>query len=482
MQPLGPEVSNATPLGLAFVAVMMLLTLGLPRRWAFAPLLMTACWMTLGQRIVVAGINLPTLRLVIVAIFLRLLMRGEYLQIVWTKLDRVLLWSLITNFIAFVLLWRTGDAIINRLGLLFNGLGMYFGLRCWIRDRGDVVRAVGVLALILAPVAGMMANEKLTGRNWFSVLGGVPAITVIRNGALRCQGPFSHPILAGTVGAVWFPIFVGLYWSGQKRFLALVGMVAGVVMTVTSASSGPLFTLMTAIAGIGLWPLRRNMKMFRRAVVAALVVTQLSMNAPIWYLMARVNILSGSTGWHRANLIDTAFRRLPEWFLVGVKDVAAWGIFAGDVTNHYLIEGFRGGFITLVLFVWTMVLAYRYVGLSLRAGPPSLWFSGKDARLAWTLGAAIAAHMMTFLSVAYFDGQSMLNWYLAIALVVAYYLGSPRDLDLEQDGSAQPALPEPVWWHEAAAAAPPGAPELQGAHVENLDQDPEPAKREWAKQ
>lgn len=420
MLPIAPESTNVTPLGLAFVAIMMLLTIGLPRALAFAPLLMTACWMTLGQRIVIAGINFPSLRLVILAVFLRLLMRGELSKIEWTKLDRILFWSHITNFTVFVLLWHTGDAVINRLGMLFNGFGMYFGFRSWIRTREDVVRVAQTFVLVLLPVAGMMVVEKYTGRNYFSILGGVPEMTVIRDGALRCQGPFSHPILAGTFGAVWLPVFVGLIWSKRAVFLPLLGIVASVAMTVTSASSGPVFTLAAAALAVFMWPLHRHMRNFRIAVVVGLVVLQLAMNAPIWFIIARINIISGSTGWHRAHLIDTAVKHLPQWFLLGVKDVAAWGVFAGDVTNHYLLEGFRGGFITMVLFIWTMVLAYKYVGLAIRR--EILWNpSSKDTKLMWTLGATVVAHMVTFISVAYFEGQSMMNWYLTLAMIAAVY-------------------------------------------------------------
>ncbi|MBS1833887.1 MAG: hypothetical protein JST65_14305, partial [Acidobacteria bacterium] len=51
------EETNITALGIALTAIMMLLMLVLPRAYAFIPILLTAFWMTLGQRVVIATLN-----------------------------------------------------------------------------------------------------------------------------------------------------------------------------------------------------------------------------------------------------------------------------------------------------------------------------------------------------------------------------------------------------------------------------------------
>ncbi|BDC53143.1 hypothetical protein F183_A54580 (plasmid) [Bryobacterales bacterium F-183] len=418
------EETNASPLGLAFIAIMALLMLGLPRRWAFAPLVMTACWMTLGQKIVLGGINLPALRLIVAATFLRLLVRGEFRLIRTMPIDWVVIGTVLVNASAYVLLWQTQEALINRLGMVFNVLGMYLGFRSFVQNLEDVERVVKTVAWVLLPVAALMTVEQFTGRNLFAVLGGVPAMTVSRAGRLRCQGPFSHPILAGTFGAVWLPMFLGLYWWGKSKLAGIAGVLAATAMTVTSGSSGPVMTYMVGIVALGLWPIRHQMKLFRWGVVGLLVVMQIVMNKPVWFIFARINILSGSTGWHRSHLIDMAVEHLSEWVLLGIKSAKAWRVHAGDITNHYLLEGLRGGLLAMVLFIWGMVWGFRYVGRTVRAyrltNP-----SDREMRFVWSLGAMIAAHMMTFFSVAYFEPQSLMNWYLTLALAVALFLSNP---------------------------------------------------------
>ena len=60
-------------------------------------------------------------------------------------------------------------------------------------------------------------------------------------------------------------------------------------------------------------------------------------------LMARVDVFGGSTGWHRAWLIDTAVKHFSEWWLLGIKNSGVWDPLLADVTNQYLVEGFDGG-------------------------------------------------------------------------------------------------------------------------------------------
>ncbi len=68
----------------------------------------------------------------------------------------------------------------------------------------------GSSRVILVPLVAAMLYEKATGRNVFAVLGGVSEMTLIREGKLRAQGAFQHPILAGTFGATVLPLMVGL--------------------------------------------------------------------------------------------------------------------------------------------------------------------------------------------------------------------------------------------------------------------------------
>ena len=80
------------------------------------------------------------------------------------------------------------------------------------------------------------------------------------------------------------------------------------------------------------------------------ILLDLVMKAPAYYIIARADIIGGSTGWHRAALIDSAIRHLNEWWLIGTDYTRNWMVTGvswsadnTDITNHYLYLGVLGG-------------------------------------------------------------------------------------------------------------------------------------------
>jgi hypothetical protein len=397
---------------------MCLLLLFLPKRLVAFPIIALICFMTMGERVIIAGLNFTILRILLLFGWGRLALRGELRSIKLNRVDMALLWWTVSSVIAYVLLWQSFDAFQNKLGLAYNAVGFYFLFRFLVRDFDDVLRVVKITALLIVPLAGIMVVEKLTGRNSFAIFGGVSPVTALRDGVLRCQGPFAHPILAGTFGATLFPLFVALWVRGKRtKTVALVGMISSVVITVTSGSSGPVMALLAGVVGLCAWRLQPYMRTVRWSMIFCLIGLQLVMKAPVWFLMARVGIFSGSTGYHRAYLIDSAVRHVDGWWLVGTKSTLSWadedqGLF--DVTNQYLIEGADGGLLTLTLFIMIIGRAFQGVGRSVRAMKKS-----EDRGLPfalWAIGAALLSHTVNYMSVSYFD-QNIVYWYLLLAMI-----------------------------------------------------------------
>jgi hypothetical protein len=405
---------SAIALGLTFC--MGLLLIILPRRVCMIPIVMTTCYMTLGQIVDVGGLHFTMLRLLVLAGCIRIILRREFKSIQWLRLDTVMLWWIISGTLAYSLLWHSWDAVINRLGVAYDAWGLYFIFRAIIRDVDDVVRTCKFFAYLLVPVAAAMTAERLTGRNLFFALGGVPEYTEIRDGVLRCQGPFRHPILAGTFGATWIPMFLGLWWLKKGRRLAAVcGIVSATVITGLSGSSGPLAAYMAGLLACAAWRLRGKLRLIRWSLVAGITLLALVMKDPVWFIFARVNIFAASTGWHRANLIDQTIRHFFDWWLVGVQNVEAWGVWWGDVTNQFILEGIRGGLVTALLFLYIVILAFSMVGQTLADIKDE---PRRYQMLVWALGCTIFAHTVAFQDVAYFD-QNAVNWYWALAAVAA---------------------------------------------------------------
>jgi hypothetical protein len=409
----------ANALGLVLTVASGLMLLILPRRYAIAPVIMICCYMTMGQSIVVAGCHFTMIRLLVVFGWSRVLLRGEFRNIEFNQLDRMILWWTAISFMAYVGLWHSGDAVVYKLGATYNIIGCYFLFRMLLRDLDDVVQVFRMMAVLIVPLAALMLLEKSTGRNLFAVFGGVSEVTAVRDGVLRCQGPFSHPILAGTFGATVLPLFVCLWLDGRMgKLLATGGVVSSLIIAITSGSSGPVLALMAAVLALGLWRIRTNMYLVRRGFVIGITFLQVVMKAPVWFLLARVDVFSGSTGFHRAMLIDSAFHNLGDWWLIGTRSTVSWadedqGLF--DVTNQYIQVGAEGGIFSMLLFIWIIVCAFRLVGLTWRAmaeiGEPvaSQFF-------VWGLGAALFAHVVSYISVSYFD-QNFVNWYLLLAMI-----------------------------------------------------------------
>ncbi len=402
---------------------MLVLAMSLRRELVLLPFFFVALYMTIGQQLVLAGLSMTVLRITLLFTWVRVLVRGEHRRFQPSRLDRWLVGWLLVRSVINVILWReAGDAIVNNLGHAYDTAGTYFLFRIMITNYEDLRRvAVSVCALAI-PLSAMMLVEHYTGHNLFAVFGGVPEITVARDGRLRSQGPFRHPILAGTFGATLIPFAVGLVrdLDARARHIGIASVLACVLIVFASASSGPILATVAAVASLLLWPYRTKMSVVRRTMVLGLVALQLMMKAPVWYLLARASdVLGMGTGWHRSELIDAAINHFAEWGLIGTVYTAHWMPYQlvinpdmVDITNQYIAEGVNGGAISMMLFIGVLVSAYRRVGAG-RASASAAGLSRLEA-LTWLVGASLTAHAVSYLSVTYFD-QMAVFWYLCLS-------------------------------------------------------------------
>src|SRR3989442_651237 len=205
------------------IAIMMILLL--PRRHVILVFLFCTFLIPLGQTLVVAGVHLFVLRIIILS---------GWVRVFWTKLssrtnlfsggfnsvDKAFtLWA-VSRALAFILLYWVVGAVINQFGFFWDAFGGYFLLRFLIRDEQDINSAIKCFSVISAILAICMVNEQLSMQNIFGLLGGVRSVPEIRDGWVRCQAAFEHPILAGTFGATLIPLFSWLWKSGKAKSLS----------------------------------------------------------------------------------------------------------------------------------------------------------------------------------------------------------------------------------------------------------------------
>lgn len=398
---------------LLLVAAMALVLLTAPRRFAIVPFIVTTCFITTYQRIVVAGLDFDMIRLLLIVAAARIISRSEYRSLKLNAVDKCICFYVIAGIITYTLLWQTASAFINRLGWAYNIIGMYFVTRIFVRSTRDYVIIVKTMIIIAIPVMLAMLNEQVTGRNFFSIFGGVPEMTFLRDGRLRSQGAFDHPILAGTYGASLFPLVFGLWWSKRCNWLLFTtGITASLGITITSSSSGPLLAFAGGCAALMMWPLRKKMNLLIYSSVAALVVLQLVMNGPVWALIAKIGIVGGSTAQHRFALIDAAIRHFGEWWLLGTHSSAHWGWGLQDVTNMYINVAINNGLLGLLLFLGSIILCFHSFFRNV-IFKKSLIHTKK---IMWGLLAYFVTHLVSFLGVSYF-GLFTFFWYLSLGLM-----------------------------------------------------------------
>jgi hypothetical protein len=410
----GSQDSFLTPLALVILLVAIVLIYCLPRKSMIVPLLAAGVLLPFGMSIVVLGFHFPALRLLVATGWLRFALRRDIQVPRMNSLDKSVLFWALCSAIFFSILWATMGAVTNRLGFLWTTLGTYFLVRFLIRDKADLVRVIRVLAILVAIIAPFMLIERFTQHNFFAILGS-PPISAIRDGAIRAQGPFSHSIIAGTVGAMLLPLFIGLWWQGRRhRTMLGLGAVSSIGMAIASSSSTPLMTSAAGLFALLLWPFRSRLRMFRWVLVLSLTGLHLAMKVPVWFLISRMGGTIGGSGYHRAMLIDNFVRHFGEWWLIGTRNNASWGYDMWDVDNAFVAAGVGGGLITFIAFIAMLVYAYKRIGKSRRLAQKSR----KDERLIWAIGASLFANTVGFFGIVYFD-QSILVWYSLLAMVSA---------------------------------------------------------------
>lgn len=407
------------PLALGFTLFMGIMMLFLPRRYVIIPMLFATLFITAEQRIVIMDLDFNMIRILVLFGWARVLLKGEIKSFKLNRIDKVIILWAVSGIITYTILWKTSTAFIYRIGRAFNIIGLYFLFRILIRDFDDFFTITKALAIISIPLSIAMLIEHSSGKNVFAIFGGVPEITYIREGRLRCQGAFAHPILAGTFGATLVPLFVGIWGKGGKtRLLVFLGIIAATIITITSASSGPVLSYISGIVALSLWPLRKRMRLIFLGSIFTIIALQLYMKAPIWALVGRVSVVGGSTAYHRFTLIDQFTKRFNEWWLIGTRYTDHWGFHLFDITNHYIRIAVDGGLITLILFLAIIFLCVKGIGksISILENIPGIDNIRLKQLCLWSLLSTLFAHLVSFMGVSYFD-QIIVVWYLLISII-----------------------------------------------------------------
>ena len=409
------EVSLPSHILLIFLLGGGLILFG-PRPWVLPAILTLTVFVSMRFHVLVFGLNFYFARLLLPFAWARVLAKGEHRGFQFLPMDRAFILFCCSMVLVETLRRGWPGLVYSAANSLYDAPGVYFLGRILLREGRDIKQVIASLAVICSVVAGFMLAERLTRHNFLASLGAIQEVQG-REGRPRCQATFSHPVLAGTYGAVLLPLFIACWWQGPgMKKLGIAGAIASTIMAVTSGSGGPLMTYAAMLTGLFMWPLRHRMRIVRWGILFTLLGLHLVMKAPVWALIARVSSVTGGSGYHRFNLLDEFITHAGDWWLVGI-DTIHWGWLTDDVANHYCIIAKHGGLLALVLFIRLLAAGFREVGIG-RNEAGADW---PTELLVWAFGAVLFGHVVTFLGTSYFDQTGVL-WYLTLAILASLHL------------------------------------------------------------
>jgi len=392
--------------------VLFVVLIVVPKKYVLLPFMIGTCFIPADQRMLIADLDFTPLRLLILAGVIRALIRSESIK-QWTKFDYLVFGWAFTRTIFSIITRGSIEATIRFSGLLFDVAGMYWLFRQYIRTLSDIKYNIKILAFCGLFLSPFIALEWGSGRNPFEFMGTVQ--TAVREGRFRCQAACAHPIMMGVFWATLFPLFVGLTLIEEKKVLYILTVVASIFIVLSSASSTPLVVLAFEFILLFMFNLRQYGRFAVQGLCGFVLFLHIIMRGPVWHLISRIKIVSGSTGHHRYRLIDAAIKHFREWALLGTSSTEHWGRGLWDITNQYIVEGVRGGLITMILFIAIIATSAKtFNRLSL------LRISQKEQLFFWCLCVAMLGHAISFMGILYI-AQVRVVLFLIFAMAGALY-------------------------------------------------------------
>lgn len=394
---------------LMITVLLVLMVLLLPRKWFLMPYIIAACIVPADQREIIMGLDFTPLRFLVFFGILKLAVSGNIKPIRWNLFDKLIVTWMICGTIIYIIQWQSMRAVIYKSGVMFDCFGLYYIFRQSLTSWDDVFFTIKIFALLAIISAPLMIDERITQESFFSHFGRSGAL--FHRGRFRCSGPFPHSIMMGLFWANLLPLFYGCAKTGRNKAFFYTAIAAGFVSVYLSGSSTPVMTAAAIFVFWLIYRFRMYGKQITIGLVCMIMCLHIVMKAPVWHLISRVNVFSGSTGYHRFLLIDRAISNFNEWALFGCKDVEHWGIWAGDITNQFIVEGVNGGLVTMLIFIFMLGYAVRITGRHSLIPQPR-----QNKWICWAMCVSILGHCVSFFGVSYF-GQIMMLLYLQFACV-----------------------------------------------------------------
>jgi hypothetical protein len=423
----GATDSFVHPVAMVALFVTIIMILLLPRKHIIIAVLYFVFLIPQGQQFYIGGLHIYIYRIIVLVGLIRMMCSNGHDQEKnlaggWNVIDTSVSLYVLIQAIVFSLQYQSLGAAINQVGYIWDYLGAYFLMRSLIVDHEDINGVLKCVGYIFALLAVTMLIEQRYFVNVFGYIGGQLA-PEIREGSVRSCGSFRHPLTAGTAGATAIPLFLFLWHQDRQWFAVALGVISATIITFAAHSSGPLIAYAAGIIALLVWPKRRSMRLIRWAAAISLFIVHFVMKAPVWFLIARIDLTGSSSSYHRAILVDQFITHFWEWWLLGSPNHVKWGYDLWDVQNQYVSAGIEGGLGALICFIAIMIYGFSMIGNASKS-----IIGEQQERCLWALGATLFSYMIAFMGVNLFD-QSRVLWIILLAIISTYTasLSTPRN-------------------------------------------------------
>ena len=392
-----------------------------PRKYLIWPVVVIACFISPAQRFAVLGMDFHFLRAITLMLLVRILIFRDLKDVRLGRADLAL-----CGLVAMIVLCTLARGGINpamtQAGKMIELFCLYFIGRALVRNLDDVRYMLLGVGLLAIPVGISFVVEQYTRYNFFSLFGGIPEMTVIRDGKLRSQGSFVHPITAGVFWASFAPMFMAQIFAKQRGLLYIwigwVGFIMCCVCAFMTNSSTSIAGILIGLTGWCFYKFRNNLRMiFWIMLICVFIIHMASTRGFHGVIFTRISFISASTGYHRYMLFEGLFNNVQKWFFVGTNNRMFNRSFI-DVTNQYILTAIDGGIVALFLQLSLIVMAFKAVGRALRASTVK-----SDTLLVFGIGVAYLVAVISFTAVSAY-GEGVIPLYLFMGIMVS--LGDPQ--------------------------------------------------------
>ncbi|HPY40857.1 MAG TPA: O-antigen ligase family protein [Thiolinea sp.] len=255
--------------------------------------------------------------------------------------DVLLLGLIILSFASFWYNHSLQKAIESTGLYLLETLGAFYLAKLFITTPERFYRInqafIGILVLLTLPAIYEALSHHRILHEWAERLTGHLSIDYrlytdyyIRGSIMRTTSVFAHPILYGTLAALFFPFAILLFWR-QQKLRQLVAVLGLVISMLTTLSSAPLLSLIFQAFTVPLvkfWHTARRfwVALFFSGLASAMLIQALS-NRGFFGILISYLTFNPNTGY---------FRMLQwEYTMDDIQDHPILGIAHNDWTRPY---------------------------------------------------------------------------------------------------------------------------------------------------